>query len=424
VKEAFKNLVAAVLGWQVKRLRARHEMKVVAVTGSVGKTGSKLAIATVLSQKYKVRHQFGNYNHLVTVPLVFFGDSTPNILNPFAWFWIFAKNEVRIRKRYPYEVVVLELGTDGPGQIEMFKRYLKVDIGVLTAITPEHMQFFSDMDAVAKEELAIADLCEKFLANADMAGKYLKIAQKKALTYGINEPSDYRLSDIKFDNTLANFSFYADKKLITKSSHSQTTEPQLYSLCAAAAVGQMMGLTPEQIDNGIKNIEPVSGRMQFLKGQKDSTIIDDTYNSSPEANRAALSTLYRLKAPKKIAVLGNMNELGHFSKAEHEAVGSFCDPKKIDALITIGPDANQYLAKAAEARGVKVTSFSDPYSAGKFVSTLLAPGTIVLVKGSQNKVFAEETVKLLLQDPSDSAKLVRQSPQWLKLKRRAFSVKM
>src|SRR6266404_6079452 len=155
MKNLFKYIVAAILGWQVKRLRRRHAMKVVAVTGSIGKTSTKLAIATVLGKRFNVRHQTGNYNHIVSVPLVFFGNRLPSILNPIAWLWIFIKNELKIRKSYPYGLVVLELGTDGPGQIDEFKRYLKVDVGVLTAVTAEHMQFFADLDAVAKEEAAI-----------------------------------------------------------------------------------------------------------------------------------------------------------------------------------------------------------------------------------------------------------------------------
>jgi len=162
--------------------------------------------------------------------------------------------------------------------------------------------------------------------------------------------------------------------------------------------------------------------MQRLPGVGGSLIIDDTYNASPQAMKAALDTLYRLKASYKIAILGNMNELGKYSKKAHQEIGRYCDPKKIDLVITIGPDANQYLAEAAKDKGCQVKTFNNPYSAGKFAKSQIKENTAILVKGSQNGVFAEEAVKLLLANSADSNKLVRQSPEWLRKKRQAFGL--
>jgi UDP-N-acetylmuramoyl-tripeptide--D-alanyl-D-alanine ligase len=421
MKKFFKKKVASILGSQIKRLRARHELKVIAITGSIGKTSSKLAISSVLGGSFRVRYQTGNYNDIVSMPLVFFGERMPNIFNPLAWLLIFIKNEIKIRKAYPYEIVVLEVGTDGPGQIAEFGRYLKVDLGVVTAITPEHMEYFADMDEVAREELELTKYASKTLLNADLIKPtYLKLVHGSFITYGISRPANYRLERVAFKASEASFDFIRDGKKIFTSGHQQITEPQLYSVLAAAAVAREFDMSPEQIDQGIRAIPPVSGRMQYLTGAQDSLIIDDTYNASPEAALAALDTLYRMEAKHKIAVLGNMNELGHFSKPEHERVGQHCDPAKLDLVITIGPDANTYLAAAAEARGCKVKTFDSPYKAGDFLRPLLQKDTAVLVKGSQNKVFAEETVKIILDDPADSAKLVRQDPNWQAIKKKAF----
>lgn len=421
MKKLLKKTVAAVLGWQVRRLRRRHQFKIVAVTGSIGKTSTKLAIATVLAQKFNVRTQLGNYNDIVSTPLVLFGERIPHILNPLAWLWIFIKNEVKIRRAYPYQVAVLEIGTDGPGQIAQFGRYLKVDIGVVTAITPEHMEYFADMEAVAREELELTSYSAKTLVNIDLVkAAYLKLVRGETVSYGVEQAADYRLTNVKFKNDRADFNFERAGRNVLSGGHQQITEPQLYSVCAAAAVACELGLTAEQIGEGIRSIPPVSGRMQYLPGANGSTIIDDTYNASPEAMLAALNTLYRLGAKHRIAVLGNMNELGHFAKAEHERVGNHCDPKKLSLVLTLGPEANKYLAPAATKRGCKVATFDDPYSAGKFLHPLLSKDTAVLVKGSQNRVFAEETVKLILADPADAAKLVRQDAGWLKVKDKAF----
>src|SRR5690606_28173476 len=102
----------------------------------------------------------------VTVPLIFFGQNEPSLLNPFAWLRVFISNQRQIRS-YPYDAVVVELGTDGPGQIAAFKKYLRLDIAVVTAIVPEHMEFFNDMQAVANEELDVAGFAGKVLYNVD-----------------------------------------------------------------------------------------------------------------------------------------------------------------------------------------------------------------------------------------------------------------
>ncbi len=160
-------------------------------------------------------------------------------------------------------------------------------------------------------------------------------------------------------------------------------------------------MTKPAIEKGIASIKPVSGRMQHLEGIKGSIILDDTYNASPEAMRASLDTLYRIKAPQKIAILGNMNELGGYSQREHEAAGKYCDPRELDLVVTIGPDANKYLAPAAEKTGCNVKTFDSPYAAGKYIKEIIEPGAVILAKGSQNKVFAEEAVKQFLASSKD-----------------------
>jgi UDP-N-acetylmuramoyl-tripeptide--D-alanyl-D-alanine ligase len=161
--------------------------------------------------------------------------------------------------------------------------------------------------------------------------------------------------------------------------------------------------------------------MQILPGIKNSTLIDDTYNSSPVAVRAALDVLYAGDAPQRIAILGGMNEMGDYSPQAHKEVGAYCDPKKLDWVVTIGPDAKQYLAPAAKEQGCQVKSFLSPYDAGHFVAGLLKESAVVLAKGSQNRVFAEESLKELLANPEDASKLVRQSRHWQDVKAKQFS---
>jgi UDP-N-acetylmuramoyl-tripeptide--D-alanyl-D-alanine ligase len=202
--------------------------------------------------------------------------------------------------------------------------------------------------------------------------------------------------------------------------HDLVSEAQLYSVAAAAAIGDACGMTPGEINEALAAVQPVAGRMQRLDGIKKSIILDDTYNASPEAARLAMDTLYQIKAPQRIAVLGNMNEMGDYSEQAHKEVGSYCDPKKLDLVITLGQDANKYLAAEARARGCQVVTCDSPYDVAEEVKKVLKEGALVLVKGSQNRVFAEEAVKLLLADPADVDKLVRQSDYWLRVKEKQF----
>lgn len=392
--------MAAVLGYQIRALTNKNDIKVIGVVGSIGKTSTKLAIANVLKAGFRVQYQEGNYNDIVSVPLVFFGEEIPSLFNPLAWLAVFWRNQKQLRRPYPYDVVVVEMGSDEPGLILPFKNYLNLEIGVLTAITPEHMQNFMNLEAVAKEELAVSQFSSLVLANKDLCdSKYLSTISQ-LLTYGAGSGVDFK----------------ADKEAAAGKS-----KPEMYSALAASAVAKKLGMSEEAIKKGLASIQPVSGRMQRLAGINGSTIIDDSYNASPDAVKLALEALYAAPAPQKIAVLGNMNELGDYSKQAHQEIGDLCDPKQLELVMTIGPDANKYLAPAASAKGCKVHSFYSPYDAGDFLKPIIKKGAVVLVKGSQNKVFAEETIKSLLADPADASKLVRQSKDWMKIKKKAFN---
>lgn len=420
MKKNAKRLVAAILGRQVRRLLRKRQVQVIAVAGSVGKTSTKLAIAQLLEAKFRVRYQRGNYNDFVTVPLVFFGLSLPRLFNPFAWLLTFLKIEWQLLWPYKFDVVVLELGTDGPGQLSQFSSYLTVDIGVLTAITPEHMEFFGDLSAVAKEELTVGELSKRLLINADLCAPEHLQSQPSAISYGTSEAAVYRLTDTELSAKGYRYKLQKKGVVIAQGTYQGISVTQLYSLAAAMAVGDMLGMNGTEMADTAARFQPVSGRMQLLPGQKDSLIIDDSYNASPEAVRAALQALYALEAPQKIALLGNMNELGGFSASAHAEIGALCDPAKLDLVVTLGPDANEYLAAAAERAGCKVVRTRSPYEAGEQIRSVLEPGGAVLVKGSQNRVFAEEAIKTLLKDPADASKLVRQSASWMKLKKRQF----
>lgn len=421
----FKKILQKLIEGKTARYLKKHKPVLVVVTGSVGKTSTKYAIATVLSEKYRVRAHLGNHNAALSAPLAIIGVEYPeNIRSLSAWREVLKAMDMRIKGEKDVDVIVQELGTDAPGDIAAFGRYLRPDIAVVTAVSEEHMEFFGTLDAVAKEELAIAKYAKRTIINRDdIDVKYAEFAEPQEIdTYGMGEKAEYRL-DVSDASPLEGRigKLYCPEWEEVPLNMQLVGDHSLKSAVAAACVGAKLGLTSEQVAVGVSKIKAAPGRMQVLRGVEKTTLIDDTYNASPLAVEAALKTLYAIDAPMRIAILGSMNELGETSADAHKKVGMFCDPKKLDWVITIGKDAEQYLAPAAADKGCQVRAFLDPYSAGSFAHSVLQKGAVVLAKGSQNGVFAEEAIKILLHSTDDEERLVRQSDAWLKTKEQQFA---
>lgn len=423
----FKSFIQSRLENYVRQYFKKHpEIKLVAVAGSVGKTSTKTAIATVLAKKYRVRMLEGNHNTHMSAPLGILGIDYPeNVKSITQWLRVFIAARKRISQPTDVDVIVQELGADRPGDIAHFGTYLKPDIGVITAVTPEHMEFFGSIENVAQEELSLANFSELAIINRDdIDGRFAEFLKNENIdTYGTTAAAEFRIEVKDFDVehgytgwlVLSGFSetYQADIRVVG--------EHSLRPICGAVAVAAKLGMGPPEIVAGVEDITPVSGRMNLLRGMENSTLIDDTYNSSPASAEAALQTLYSLQAPQRIAILGSMNELGDTSAHEHEALGHLCDPSLLAWVITIGDDAEKYLAPAAKVRGCQVKSFKTAIDAGAFARSVLEQDAVVLVKGSQGNVYSEEAVKMLLHATSDDSKLVRQSPAWIEKKNAFFS---
>ena len=418
IKPFGKRVLAQLLERQVVALRRKHTFTVVAVAGSVGKTSTKLAIVEALGVARRVQYQSGNYNVRLTVPLIFFGHDEPGIYNVFAWLKILLMNRRMINQEYPYDVVVVELAPGGIGHMAKFA-YLQPDLGVLTSVAPEHMEVFETIEKVAREETTLLDFCKKTLVNSDDVDKAF-LEGKEYISYG-SKSAVYSLESAQpakqFGTQNVTFNLAGRK---VSSSISLTGQQGAKVALAAVAAASELALAEDDVKAAFKQLKPFAGRMQILSGIEGATIIDDTYNASPLAVKAALDVLYGTDAPQRIALLGSMNEMGEYAQQAHTEVGEYCDPSKLDLLITLGKDANNFLAKAAQARGCRVETADSPYKAAELISSQLKKKALVLAKGSQNGVFAEEAVKVLLANPDDAARLVRQSDYWMKIKHRQF----
>ena len=429
----FKWYVKRKLVGYVKKYFRKHHPKLVVVAGSVGKTTTKTAIATVLSAKYRVAMEPENHNSEFSVPLAVLGIEFPppeQLHKIGAWLKIFSAAKKRIKWPTGVDIIVQELGTDTPGEIAAFGEYLRPDIAVVTAVAPEHIQNFpGGLADVAREELGVANYSDLLMVNRDDVDHSFAglVTSTNVTTYGL-VGGEYRFEIIdgtplggykvkffapEFGGASAEHPQLEDVKNAPEATVHLVGEHNVKAGVAAAAVAARLGMSADEIVAALADVRPVAGRMNVLPGVRGSTIIDDTYNSSPNAAVAALLTLYQIDAEQRIAILGSMSELGDFSAEAHAQVGAQCDPNWLDWVITVGEDAAKYLAPAAKANGCQVKSFPGPIFAGTFANQVLQPSGVVLAKGSQNGVFTEEAVKILLAHAEDASQLVRQSESWM-----------
>lgn len=420
--QLFKHLLEKILGSYVKKYFKSHSnVKLIAVVGSVGKTSVKSATTTVLSEKFTVRHSRGNLNTTLSAPLEILGiDGPKNVKSPLDWLKVFSAARSSIKNPQSPDIIIQECGIDCPGEMATFMRYIRPDIAIITSVAPEHMEFFKTIDVVAREELSISQVAKKTIFNFhDIDKKYHSLIIGEKISYG-DESADVLLQIKETTNDGYIATLKHNQKEFRNINISVLGKHNIRSITGAAAAGLACGMNIDEVAAALTKIKPVSGRMNILRGTQGCTLLDDTYNASPVAMENSLKTLYSLEASRKIAVLGDMNELGDSSKLEHEKIGRLCDPKHLDLLITVGKLAKKHLAPIAEKNGCKVLSFDKSPEAGEFLKSKGTKDSTILFKGSQGGIYLEEAIKPLLNNPADSQKLVRQSETWLKKKQQFF----
>jgi UDP-N-acetylmuramoyl-tripeptide--D-alanyl-D-alanine ligase len=423
MKQTAKKLITKRLTRKLRMLLDKHKLTVIAVTGTVGKTSTKVAIAQVLEAGgYKVGYTEDSYNSDIGLPLSVFGLKVPDRLGDVrSWRAIFRKIDAEI-ENFPYDTLVLEVAEDDLALMKPFVELTQPSIGVITSVSLTHTDRMGDLGRITHNLKQLTLSIPKLICNVDFSE--LESGFKPVATYATSKSADVSIastSRAKSGKLTAQLNIFGEE-------HEVKTQlvgrHNLSALLAASAVAHQLGMDSVLIAKTLATIGPVKGRMNLLPGVHESILIDDTYNAaSPVGVFAALDTLAEVKG-RKIAVLGNMNELGAKSEDAHRAVGAAA-AKIVDLLVVIGPDAEKYLAPAAIEAGMDrshVKVFHTPYEAGHYLKKKIAKGDVVLVKGSQNRVFAEEVSRILLDPklkPVDV--LVRQSDFWKRKKKRAFA---
>jgi len=420
-----KKTAEKILKPLTKAVLAKQQPQVITVTGSVGKTSTKQAICSVLADKFSVKGGAKNYNNELGVPFAILGLESPQkSIN--GWLKLFLK-AVKLTlikdKNYP-EILVLEVGADKPGDLkylmEMIPKGL-FKVAVLTAVAPVHLEFFDSMENVFQEKITpFFSLAKDGLAvvaadNCD-AERIKDTIHCTVITYGIRERADITIKGLKQNQNGLAFQLNNAGQTLDFFLPQGVYFHQVYPLLAAVAVGVSYKMTLRDISRGLAGYTPPPGRMRRIKGINKSLIIDDTYNSSPESCKRALEALTTIpQAQRKIAVLGDMLELGETSEEFHKTIGQMASRLKIDYLITYGQMA-QFMAKASRENGLakeRVYSFTELEKITDFLKKFIQPGDVLLIKGSQG-MRMEKIVKTIMQEPKKAkALLVRQNQEWL-----------
>jgi len=397
---------------------------IVGVTGSVGKSSTKEAIALVLSSEYEVRKSEGNYNNEVGIPLTILGEKSQGH-SLAGWIRVMLRtcSLLVFPCRYP-EILVLEMAVDRPGDMEYLLRFVPVTVGVVTRIGESHLEHFKTVGAIAREKgRLVTRLPEEGIAvlNADDE-RVLSLREKiraKIYTYSISSgEATVSGEHYAFDErTGVGFSF----KLRYEGVSIPVRLPNLMgehlvsSALAAVAVGLALKMNPVSIVTALERFESLPGRMRLIAGKNGALLIDDTYNASPDSVEAALSTLSRMRASRKILVLGDMLELGSNSDIFHRALAAQAYPMGLSAVFLVG-EKSCLFGEALALRGFsreRIFCFDHPEKAGGALSEFLREGDAVLIKGSRG-MRMEKVVKQAMEHPEDAAKLLCcQSPEWL-----------
>jgi UDP-N-acetylmuramoyl-tripeptide--D-alanyl-D-alanine ligase len=401
----------------------RYRPKIVGVTGSVGKTSTKVAIGTVLGTNHRVRVSYANLNNHLGLPLAILGVWTPEevklvgrdtpagtarVRKFFFWTKVIVIGVWNILFRadgYP-DVLVLEYGADRPGNIKSLLKIAKPTIGVVTAIgdVPVHVEFYESSADVAREKSRLIDglPASGFAvlgADDEVVLRLKDRTRASVMTFGFSSGVDVRVT--RFENKMEDgkpvgisFKIEYAGSIVPVRVGGVFGRAHASAAAAAAAVGLIFGMNLVTISEALERYVPERSRMQLVSGIKHTLVLDDAYNASPLSMCAAIETLADLTASRKVAVLGDMLELGKHTPEAHEAVGRQV-AGVADILVAVGPRA-KFIAEAAAKAGMKrsaISAFDDADSAINPVKELIKEGDLILVKGSHamqmEKVVAE-----------------------------------
>ena len=392
----------------------RYRPGIIGVTGSVGKTSTKRAIQAVLEKGRNVRAAPDNLNNDIGLPLAIIGDWNADDLALVtratprgtlgvrkSLFWtrvIFVALWQLIFKARDYpEILILEYGADRPRDIKYLLSIARPNMSVITAVgeIPAHVEYYSGPEEVAREKGKLIEYLSvggfAVLNGDDAAVRNLQSRTRaRVVTFGFEKGAELRIT--RFENRVHDgmpigISFkleYSGTFVPVRIAHA-FGRAHAYAAAAGAAIGIAFGMNLVAISEALASYAPADSRMQVFRGIKSTYIIDDTYNASPAALWIALEALADLPGKRKIAVLGDMLEIGKYTSEAHEDAGELA-AKTADILFTTGTRAKM-IAETAHESGMKkntIFSFDTANAAAVALRDFVRKGDVILVKGSHD----------------------------------------
>lgn len=417
------KFVQKLLAYLARKILAKHKAKIIGITGSVGKTSAKEAIFLVVAEKFRARKSPKNFNNELGLPFAIIGVDSPG-RNVFKWIQILLKAAALIlfKQNYP-EVLVLELGVDRPGDMDYLLSMVKPNISVITNIGISHKEFFESIADIELEKGKIAAVlseADTLILNADneAALRQRQNSSAKLLTYSAAGSN----AEIKFTTTKEDFTGKGETSFEVTTPSSKFSAKinavgytHLSAVASAIAVAETLQIEADLIVHALAEYKPSPGRLNIIAGIKHTLILDDSYNSAPDSVNEALELFARIPGEQKIAVLGDMRELGNLSDNAHREVGEKVAKLNLDYLVTVGESA-KIIAESAKNGGMNekaILMFDSSDEAKKTVQELIKPESAVLVKGSQF-VRLEKITKEIMAEPMRARDLLcRQDGKWL-----------
>ena len=355
----------------------RFPIPFVGVTGSVGKTTAKDMIAAVLGVKYKVLKTEGNFNNNIGLPLTL------------------------LRLDRTYQMGVLEMGMDKFGEIDYLGDIVRPEVGVITNIGDAHIEKLGSRENIFKAKCELLPHIRKenglLILNAD-DGLLVTLRGNtpvKTVFCGRSEGAEYRAQVTGGDGVSHIHCHLTTPAMDREVKIPALGEHMIYPTLIAAAAGERLGLTPDEIQRGLARFVPTRMRMNLVQRGENITILDDTYNANPQSMRAAIQVLSDSHSTWKAAVLGDMFELGPYSPALHMEVGEYLGKQGIHCLVAVGDEA-KHIAQGAEKSGVeRVFYCRTKGEAEKILPEIVKPDSTILEKASRGMKLEDLTAKLV-----------------------------
>ena len=354
--------------------RSQLDIRVVGITGSVGKTSTKEFIAGVLSEKYNVLKTQGNFNNEIGVPLTI------------------------LRIREEHQVAVLEMRINHFGEMSRLTQMARPDVCVMTNIGQCHLEFLGSREGILKAKSEIFECSNPegvvvLNGDDDMLRTVDKVHGKKPVSFGLSDESNVYAADIRNLGLFGSeFTVHMGAKCFAAKVN-LPGEHQIYNALAAASVADYLGLSEEEIARGIASVEPTAGRSNLIQ-TPDYVVIDDCYNANPVSMRAAIDLLSTADT-RRVAILGDMFELGEQELTMHGDIGAYVAEKGIEVLLCAGELSGE-MARVAEEKsvGTKVCHYDTRDMLMEDLSCQLQKGDTVLIKASHGMGY-QNIVELL-----------------------------